>query len=267
MNIKMVAVDVDGTFMRSDYTYDQVRFDKIFKKMKEIGCHFVVASGNQYYQLRDLFEPYSSDIGFVAENGAYIVDSDEVVSHVKFAQEVVDEFVDMFVSQSEHMDMVMCCAGGAYCQRGTVSEGYFEAMKQYCHRLAWVDDLKKVNDDVLKFAVNVKEEETEQYYELLSKKFEGKLEPTSSGHGAIDMILPHRHKAYGIKKLVERWNLKPIQCVAFGDGGNDIEMLKYVGLGIAMDNAPKKVKDAADVVCPSNNEDGVIVALEELLEV
>lgn len=46
MNIKMVAVDVDGTFMRSDYTYDQVRFDKIFKKMKEIGCHFVVASGN-----------------------------------------------------------------------------------------------------------------------------------------------------------------------------------------------------------------------------
>lgn len=45
-NIKLVAVDMDGTFARSDYTYDIHRFNAIFSRMKEVGCAFVVASGN-----------------------------------------------------------------------------------------------------------------------------------------------------------------------------------------------------------------------------
>ena len=44
-NIKMVAVDVDGAFVRSDYTYDIPRFKRILSRMKNAGCHFVVTSG------------------------------------------------------------------------------------------------------------------------------------------------------------------------------------------------------------------------------
>ena len=104
--IKMVAVDVDGTFVRSDYTYDIPRFKRIlshtilplevyfvsvvkvlfdtfsFKKkyqMNDFGCHFVVASGNQYYQLRDLFPGYYDELSFVAENGAFVKDRKELV--------------------------------------------------------------------------------------------------------------------------------------------------------------------------------------------
>ena len=44
-NIKMVAVDVDGAFVRSDYTYDIPRFKRILSRMKSAGCHFVMASG------------------------------------------------------------------------------------------------------------------------------------------------------------------------------------------------------------------------------
>ena len=54
-NIKMAAVDIDGTFVRSDYTYDVPHFKRILSHMKKEGCNFVEASGNQYYQLRDLF--------------------------------------------------------------------------------------------------------------------------------------------------------------------------------------------------------------------
>ena len=46
-DIKIAAVDIDGTFVRSDYTYDVPRFKKILARMKEAGCSFVVASGNQ----------------------------------------------------------------------------------------------------------------------------------------------------------------------------------------------------------------------------
>ena len=51
--IKLVAVDVDGTFVRADYSFDRPRFERILSRMNAVGCRFVVASGNQYYQLRD----------------------------------------------------------------------------------------------------------------------------------------------------------------------------------------------------------------------
>lgn len=76
--------------------------------------------------------------------------------------------------------------------------------------------------------------------------------------------MPGCHKASGLKRLVERWGIQPEQCVAFGDGGNDIEMLKYCGQSYAMANAPENVKSIAKFVCPSNDEDGVLVTLEKI---
>ncbi len=73
-DIKLVAVDIDGTFVRPDYTYDIPRFRRILSRMQSSGCNFVVASGNQYYQLRDLFPGYCDELSFVAENGAFVKD-------------------------------------------------------------------------------------------------------------------------------------------------------------------------------------------------
>ena len=67
--IKAVAVDMDGTFLNSQNDYDRTRFEALFSRMKEKGIRFIVASGNQYYQLRSFF---SGDRGitYVSENGA-----------------------------------------------------------------------------------------------------------------------------------------------------------------------------------------------------
>ncbi len=71
-DLKRVAADVGGTFVRSDYTYDKPRFARLLARMARVGCRFVVASGNQYYQLRDLFPEHGDAISYVAENGALV---------------------------------------------------------------------------------------------------------------------------------------------------------------------------------------------------
>lgn len=263
-DIKMAAVDIDGTFVRSDYTYDVPRFRRILSRMKEIGCRFVVASGNQYYQLRDLFPGCDGEMAFVAENGAYVKDRDEVVFTAAIPKETADYVIDIC---REYPDIrnVVCGLESAYCQRGTVSQAFYELTGIYCHRLKWVDDFKKTEDQILKFAVTVPEEKTDYYYDMFRKRLKGNLEPTTSGHGAIDLILPRCHKASGLRRLVERWGISPDQCAAFGDGGNDVEMLGYCGYSYAMDNAPENVKRAAKAVCPSNEEDGVLATLEKLI--
>ena len=94
-DIKMVAVDVDGTFVRSDYTYDVPRFKRILERMDRVGCRFVVASGNQYYQLRDLFPEYYDELAFVAENGAFVKDRTELVFAADMPKETVDAVIDV----------------------------------------------------------------------------------------------------------------------------------------------------------------------------
>ena len=262
-DIKLVASDIDGTFIHSDYTYDIPRFRSVLSRMERAGCKFVVASGNQYYQLRDLFPGYDDRLSFVAENGAFVKDRKELVFTADMPKETVDSVINLCREYSG-IKSVLCGLDSAYCQRGTVSQEFFELSGIYYHRLKWVDDFKEVTDQILKFALNVPEEETSVYYDIFCKQLKGKVEPAASGHGDIDLIIPGCHKASGLKRLVERWGISPGQCVAFGDGGNDVEMLEYCGYSYAMENAPGDVKKAAKDVCPSNEEDGVLVTLEKL---
>lgn len=94
-DLKLVAVDVDGTFVRSDYTYDVPRFRRILARMEAAGCRFVVASGNQYYQLRYLFPDCAEKLAFVAENGALVKDREELVFAASIPRQMVDFVIDV----------------------------------------------------------------------------------------------------------------------------------------------------------------------------
>lgn len=135
------------------------------------------------------------------------------------------------------------------------------------HKLQWVDDFAQVDDKILKFAPTVPVNKTDYYTELFRDQLNDLLVPTGSGHGSIDLIVPNCHKASGLERLVQLWGFTPEQCISFGDGGNDLEMLSYCGRGYAMSNAPQNVKEAADYICPSNDEDGVLVVLDQLFPV
>lgn len=171
------------------------------------------------------------------------------------SQEAIKTVLDIDKKHPE-MKNVMCGLDSAYCERGSVSQEFFKLTNIYYHRLEWVDDFAEVEDQILKFAPTVPVEKTMGYYKLFRDQLDNLLVPTTSGHGSIDLIVPGCHKASGLKRLVDRWEITADQCVAFGDGGNDIEMLEYCGISYAMENAPDNVKEVADYVCPSNDEDG-----------
>ena len=134
----------------------------------------------------------------MAENGAFVKDRDEPVFTANMPKEAVDYVIDICREYPEVRN-ALCGVNSAYCQCGTVSQEFFDLTNIYIFR----------------------------------KRLEGKAEPTTSGHGSIDLIVPGCHKASGLKRLVERRGISPEQCVAFGDGSNDIEnaaRLEHPGL-------------------------------------
>ncbi|MFU0825856.1 MAG: hypothetical protein ACFWTK_12930 [Clostridium sp.] len=72
-------------------------------------------------------------------------------------------------------------------------------------------------------------------------------------------------KGNAVKILAEFYGLKREEVICIGDGENDLSMIKYAGLGIAMGNAPDYVKKEADYITETNDEDGVAKAIEKFI--
>lgn len=81
-----------------------------------------------------------------------------------------------------------------------------------------------------------------------------------------DVFSPKMNKMTALQKLADMLNLNPHDCVAFGDSRNDIEMVQWAGLGVAMGNACKDLKDVADTVCACSWEDGIAKTVTTLLK-
>ncbi|MBR3401033.1 MAG: Cof-type HAD-IIB family hydrolase [Parasporobacterium sp.] len=77
----------------------------------------------------------------------------------------------------------------------------------------------------------------------------------------VDLILKNGGKVAGLRCVIERAGIRPEECIAFGDAENDIEMLEYCGIGVAMGNAQDKVKTIADYVTSDPDDDGIRNAL------
>lgn len=261
-DIKLVAVDEDGTFLRDHVHYDTERFDCIFTRMKAAGVRFVVATGNQRYQVESLFEPYVRDIGIVSAGGAYVVDGGQDVFLAHADPEAVAHMIDA-VHENTDVPFAMLGATCTYVER-TTSQEFFDDMAQYSTRIEWVDDFRSVDDKIVMFSSVVDEAIVESEIERYRQVVEGRMDVVGSGEGYFDVVCPGVNKAVGLSHLLERYAIHPQECIAFGDSENDLDMLRFVGVGYAMENAPANIREAADRVAPPCTEDGVLQVLDEL---
>lgn len=260
--IKLFATDMDGTFLRDDMTYDEDKFSELHKKMSSKNIQWVVASGNQYFQLKSFFKEYPDTI-YVAENGAYIRDSAKTYAIHSFTKATVNIIISK-LQTIPNLKVLVCGVKSAYVLNSEPVD-YINNVKKYYHELSTLDNFNEIDDQVLKFALSCKPSETETLVNKLKMELLSLAEPTSSGHGDIDIIQPGRNKAAGLAELGKELNISLNEMCAFGDGGNDLEMLREVGLGVAMENAQDAVKKVSDKQTTDNQNQGVLNFISEFM--
>ena len=161
--------------------------------------------------------------------------------------------------------IVVCGKNSAYVleKDGLV---FYEQIHRYYHKLKRVDDFKEyiVRDHILKFALMCPINETKELMEGLSLPPD--IVSTSGGQGCIDLIIKNQNKGNALLKLCDHFGISLDECIAFGDGGNDVEMLSMAGCGYAVANASEEAKKAADKIIDSNENQGVIKELLELMD-
>ncbi|MBO0454277.1 Cof-type HAD-IIB family hydrolase [Candidatus Enterococcus murrayae] len=266
MSIKMIAVDMDGTFLNDQKEYNRERFEKLFQQLKENSIRFVVASGNQYDQLKSFFPENHTEMSFISENGANIVVEGNDYYNAQLAMDQVLETLKG-IHALEPTAIVICGKRSAYVSE-TMPDDVFESVRFYypsIKKLERLEDIAEENDEVFKFALSFPNVGIDAKLAALEEILAGEMIPVSSGHGDIDLIIPGVHKAYGLEKLSKEWGIDPSEIAAFGDSGNDVEMLSYVGSSFAMENAQERVKQVANGLIGSNNQESVLDTIEILL--
>lgn len=263
--IKLIATDMDGTFLTSQNDYDRERFARLFQQMKEQGIRFVAISGNQYYQIKSFFPDLHDQMTIVGENGAYLVENGHFIESHRLPIETVRLVLDYVTEQGFDKDLVLCGETSAYllADSSQAAKDYFAI---YYHKLKEVADFDQLPDDqFMKFSFNTPEERTYAIVVALNKRLGDSVVAVTSGHGNIDVIAKGVNKGSALNFLLDRWGLTAEQLMAFGDGGNDLEMLELAKYSYAMANASREIKTRAKNLAPSNDCAGVLQVVDEYL--
>lgn len=263
--IKAIAVDMDGTFLNSNNDYNKERFAKIYSKMQSRNIKFIVASGNQYAQLRSFFPDQEQEVTFVSENGALAFINNQLVHKAVFDQTTVQTVLDLLTNFPFKVGTILCGVSKAYLLQNETKE-FKNIAQKYYYQLAEVASFSFLpEDEFVKFALEVPNEQVSEVVDFINQQYASKVVAVSSGHSSVDLIIPNMHKGKALQLLLENWGIAPSELLAFGDGNNDLEMLTLAGYSYAMKNGSKDAIETAHYIAPSSDEDGVLTVIESLL--
>lgn len=267
--VKLVVVDEDGTFLDlGGEDFSRERFGAVFERMRRAGCRFAVATSNQSFQVEEIFGELADKVSIIASNGAFVRPEGNEPELSVAAPEAVAR---VLAAHGAHPEIPLCavCAGGAFVERGA-DPSFVAEMTMYSHNMTYVSSLAEdaPATDVLMYWSRVDAGLLDVSVETLRRAVGDSMDVVDSGvdgaFGYLDVIQPGVSKATGIRALLDAFGLNASQVMAFGDAGNDLEMIRLAGVGVAMGNASDEVKAAADLVCAPCREQGVLRVLEEV---
>ncbi|MDG4990276.1 Cof-type HAD-IIB family hydrolase [Lactococcus lactis] len=263
--IKAIAFDMDGTFLNSNNDYDRERFDRYYDLLTKKDIKIIVASGNQYYQLKSFFPNQYREITFLSENGAIVTSKGKMTPISHFENDVVQSIITGFSSDNEKLEFVLCGVKNAYLLKNS-SKNFKDFAKKYYYNLEEVENFNTLPEDTfVKIALEVSPTITNKVVLRVRKRYGEYVEVVSSGHGSIDIVIPGINKGTTLNSLLSDWDISKDEILVFGDSNNDIEMLSLTKNSYAMGNANNLVKQKAVHIAPSNDDSGVMEIIKSFL--
>ncbi|HVS98438.1 MAG TPA: Cof-type HAD-IIB family hydrolase [Puia sp.] len=263
---KAVFLDMDGTLLRSDHSVSEETIRKIRMLISE-GVAVVLVSARPVNAVLPTFRniglPEQTPV--ITLNGSYVVQSGEPILDVR---------IDLTTTAAVTREVKPYSATIAY----YLQKEWFSEVRD-----AWTDHEQKIMDVPLavapieklveewsqrrigpnKMMVMSEVENIERIQGHLRMLYNGRLNVYPSKATYLEVMDSRGSKANAVRFISERMRLDPSEIIAIGDNYNDIGMIEFAGIGIAMGNAPDDIKRKANDVTATNNDDGVRKALEK----
>ncbi|MGF0095669.1 HAD-IIB family hydrolase [Peptoniphilus sp. SGI.035] len=271
--IKIVSMDLDETLLTTDKVITK-SFESFVEKLKSNNIIPVVATGREYYSAHK-FVGDNVDIDLICNNGNVI--RSNLTGKVEYVNPISKEdlkrvmsfddndnvYTSLHIERDDGIDLV-------YKKKNFESfEGsYVDAFKG---RNLGVDDFENIkgnplsivfagsHDDLVALRNRMRDEISDRFnFHIMKIRREPKW--------MLEVLQKSGDKFFGIKKYAENRNVDLKNVAAIGDDSNDVMLIENVGLGIAMKNGVKRLREVADVVSDyDNNNDGAVKILDKVL--
>ena len=261
MKYKLIAADMDGTLLDDKKIITPRNLAAIKKAMAD-GAIFAFSTGRPPIAV----EPYRKIIGenvpVIAYNGAMVVLGE---NDIFFNQTLTKEQATIILEHVRKYNTMACIWSK---NRLYVTELGARADKYKINVMTepvlFDDPEAIINQGITKFLWYDTAERTALFRQELAEQFKKiglTVCPSTSEY--LEFFSSNVSKALSLERIAKHYGIKREEIIAFGDNFNDLEMIEYAGLGVAMQNAPDGVKAAADFVTVSNNDDGIAYVLEK----
>jgi Cof subfamily protein (haloacid dehalogenase superfamily) len=264
---KLLAVDMDGTLLNSNRVISQLNKESL-KKAKEKGIKVVITSGRGLKGLDNFVEQIDlrgKNEYIIANNGGtiYRTSNFECIAYNGLSGR--DLMKAHALCKEVGLNMI------AYTHEGTISAEKNEFTKfetEYVGNPVKIIDFNseiKYDDEITKILFSQTEELLAKKMLELPQKFYNEYDVVKTMPTVLEIMKKDCNKGYGVKILADKLGIKKEEIICIGDQANDIEMISYAGLGIAMGNAIDELKDIAQYITLSNDDDGVAKAIKKFI--
>ncbi|MHC5268177.1 sugar-phosphatase [Enterococcus sp. LJL98] len=268
MSIKLIAIDIDGTLLNSHHHLtDEVK--SALKQAEEKGVKIVLCTGRPLTGVQDLItelELFSDNDYVVTYNGSLIQKpkTKEIVSKFELTYEdylAIDTLARQLNIHLHTETEDTMFTSNRDISRYTVLESYLVDMPlKYRTQEEMTEEL-----NILKMMMVGDPTELDAAIEKIPAEFYEKYTIVKSTPYFLEFLNKKVDKGAAVKRLAEHLGLDASQVMALGDNENDLPMIEYAGLGIAMENATDNIKKAASFVTTSNDEHGVAIAIQKFV--
>lgn len=268
MSIKLIAIDIDGTLLTPERTISP-NVQQTIQTAKEKGVKIVLCTGRPLAGVRAYLKALNLE-----EKGDYVLtyngalaqesDSGKVLAHHTMSMDDFYEIEEMSRKVGVHLHTTTIDAmytANRDISAYTVREAFivelplkFRTVEEMDKDLT-ISKMMMIDDPAILDAA----------VEKIPQWFKDKYTVLRSEPFFLEILNKSASKGQALKSLAEILHLKPGEIMAIGDNENDLDMIEYAGVGVAMGNAIPKVKEAANIITDTNVNDGVATVIQEYL--
>ncbi len=273
MGIKAIVMDVDGTLANDKKEISQKTKEILLKAQKQ-GILLVLASGRPtpgLIQFGTELEMDKNNGLLVSFNGSKVVNfqtKEEIFNKPMTVEEgkaVLEHMKKFNVKPMIDKDDYMYVNNVYDCMiqfKGKDFNVIEYESRGGNYKLCEVEDLAGFVDYPLNKILTTSDPEyLQEHYLEMMEPFKDRLNCMFTGPFYFEITAKDIDKAKALETVFKPLNIKREEVIAFGDGHNDISIIKYAGIGVAMENAVLDLKEIADEVTLSNNHDGIAESL------
>jgi len=263
LNYRLIAVDLDDSLLGDDLKISGGN-RRALLAAQERGTQVTIATGRMLDSAMPFIRELNITVPVITYQGAYIKDT--VTGETLVKKPIPMEYA--------HRILEECKRDKLYVQVYLENSYFFEQENQYSrlyHRLSGirgraVGDLKTfLKEEPIKILIIDEPERIPVFRSRFEKLFGGRLQIAVSKPNYLELTHIEATKGNALERLGSMLGIKKEEIIAIGDSYNDVSMIEYAGLGVAMGNAPDPVKAFARYVTKGNEEDGVAEVVERFV--